>query len=204
MRRDITPLISAARHSTDAHFYDLTGDQITRSLQADAFRYAHMSDLSSDLGASGTFLVTAHELEDPSYVGLTEEIYRSAASGIRHNLNYLIMNPGRQLDPHLVAGANALLARGGDQFLRGSWSGRLSLVAQERDLIEDSDLTLRHLLFEVDGLAAAVLGTPAAYGNISARAPGRRSRRSRRFPRGNPVRTSPPPNPGRQANWDWG
>ena len=168
----VAELISLARvmavagnESADEHFYDLTSDEIRWSLRNDMFRYAHMEGLAADIGAAGTFLVTSLLGADPSYIGLTEESYVAASDRLQSNLEFLTANHGRVLDPRIVPGARRILETGQREF-SGVLEQRLNLVAGERDLIEENDAILHRLLFEVDSLAAAVLGTPAPTGSM--------------------------------------
>ncbi len=152
-----------ANESVDEQFYSLVTSADAGSSgdvsKDNVLRYTHITSLSYNAILGHTFLLIASLMQDPTFVARIQESYDSVADRIERDIEYLQEGADAQLEQMILHNARRALAAGagpGNYFVR--LEQRLTLVAAERELVEDNEETLARLRDEIGRLAADVLG----------------------------------------------
>ena len=127
----------------------------------DVLRYTHMASLSSNVALGHTFLLVADLMQEPKFVARIQASYDSAAERIKRDIEHLEEGADAQLERTVLHYARPALAAGIDAgqtncFVR--LEQRLTLIAAERELVEDNEETMARLRGEIGRLAADALG----------------------------------------------
>ncbi len=160
-------LFPALRTSIDNQiFFMLTGESEFRSSPASAtesvseeelLRFWHLTSLSSAATVGHATLAVASALQNPTFVGRTQEALASIGQRMERSLEYLAENGGPELDPEVLPLASQLReASVGQGNQLDALKARLELAAAEQELIAASEEIHSTLLGELDALAGEV------------------------------------------------
>ena len=172
-------LFPALRRSVDNQiFFMLTGESEFRQSRASAreslseeelLRFWHLMDLSNAASVGHTTLAVASALQNPTFLGRTQEALTSLGQRMDRSLEYLSENGGPDLDPDVLPLASQLReASVGQDNQLDALRVRLELTAAERELIAASEEAHAALLSELDALAGDVHDPASAQPDDSA------------------------------------
>ena len=176
--RSLFPALS--RSLDNQLYFMLTGDSEFRSSAVPAaesrseeelLRFWHLANLSRDAALGHTTLTVASALQDPTFVGRTQETLASITQRMKRTLEYLAQNGGPEMDPDLLLLASQLREAGaGPDNQLEALEARLELAAVEQELIAASEEVQSALLSELDALAGEVHEHASEQSSDSARA----------------------------------
>ena len=165
-RDNQTHLLPNTEATLDEDFYNLVtsadGDRSAGSggvSRNDLLHYWHLDSLSSNLVVGSTFLQVASLMQGPEYVARIRETYDSIAGRVERDIEYLEDAGDRALQHDVIRYAKLAhnAGTGTDNYF-DRLERRLTLVVNERDLVEDNEETVALLRNEIGSLVAEIRG----------------------------------------------
>jgi len=143
----------------DEGFYDLvTSADVSTD---DLLYYWHLNSLNSSVTVGSTFLQIASLMQGPEFVARIRETYDSIAGRLERDIEYLDDAGGPALKRDVLSHASrAYEAGSGMDNYFDRLERRLTMVVDERELVDENEETLARLRDEIGRLTADVLGQP--------------------------------------------